>query len=90
MQRGWSSKCGSDKRTGEARRGKSGQYEMAVKTGDMCYCVNMSKIIAVSAALLLLVSIGIGLSGLRHGVSPLDAAVLSIFALSALLNSWAG
>ena len=50
----------------------------------------MSKIIAVSAALLLLVSIGIGLSGLRHGVSPLDAAVLSIFALSALLNSWAG
>jgi hypothetical protein len=49
----------------------------------------MSKIIAVSAALVLFVSIGIGLSGLRHGVIPLDAVVLSIFALSAFLNSWA-
>jgi hypothetical protein len=47
----------------------------------------MPKIIAVSAALLLFVSIGIGLWGLRD---PLDAAVLSIFAISALLNSWAG
>jgi hypothetical protein len=69
------------------QQGQSGQYEMAVKTDDMCYCVNMSKIIAVSAALLLFASIGIGLSGLRD---PLDTALLSIFALSALLNSWAG
>ena len=29
MQRGWPSKCGSDKRTGEARRGKAGQMTIS-------------------------------------------------------------
>ena len=50
----------------------------------------MSKIVGVSAVVLLFVSVGIGLAGLRHGMDRLDAAVLSIFVISAILNSWLG
>ena len=51
---------------------------------------DMSKIIVVSTAVLLFVSVGIGLWDEVRGLSPLDAGVALIFVISAVLNSWAG
>jgi hypothetical protein len=50
----------------------------------------MSKIIVVSTAVLLFVSVGIGLWDEVSGFGPLDAGVALIFVISAVFNSWAG
>jgi hypothetical protein len=46
----------------------------------------MPKTIVVSAAVLLFVSVGIGLWDAVRGLSPLDAGVALIFICSAILN----
>jgi len=50
----------------------------------------MSKIIAVTATVLLFVSVAIGLWDGVRGLGALAAGGAVIFVISALLNSWAG
>ena len=50
----------------------------------------MYKIIVGSTAVLLFVSVGLGLWDILRGLSPLDAGVALIFVISAILNSSAG
>jgi hypothetical protein len=50
----------------------------------------MSKIIVVGTAVLLFVSVGIGLWDVVRGLSSLDTGVALIFVISAVLNSWGG
>ena len=51
---------------------------------------DMSKIIVVGTAVLLFVSVGIGLWDVVRGLSSLDTGVALIFVISAVLNSWGG
>ena len=49
----------------------------------------MSKIIAVSTAVLLFVSVGIGLWVFLRNLNPLDVGAVLILVISAILGSWA-
>jgi hypothetical protein len=50
----------------------------------------MSKIMAASTAVLLFVSVGIGLWDFLRNLNPLDVGVVLVFVISAVLGSWAG
>jgi uncharacterized membrane protein YfcA len=50
----------------------------------------MFKIIAITIAVLLFVSVGIGLWVFLRSLNPLDVGVVIVLVISAFLGSWAG
>ena len=49
----------------------------------------MSRLIGMSAAVLLLASVGIGLWDMLGGLDALNACITLIFVIGAVFNSWA-